>query len=261
MSEKFDSDFLKLMIEKIMERYGLCALISEFCDTVEVIECGDLYQCCLHYQENVKQRKKIVQCGKQYEYIDATIIMPQQKNKKAYILLSNCELVDPIRKTIHEFIHLYHRCIITKKMKLNNLYEIEDYHDYKYFYFLDEFLTKKKEIIVLYDFFYGNQKVADDSRYINNLSEKLGVINEPSRDIMYYMRDGLFTLAECIAYMSIFPDIFPENFIEKNTNISDVDTMVNLLKRFDSIDVFIKNKTELEAVIKILERNFYTNYQ
>ena len=41
MSEKFDSDFLKLMIEKIMERYGLCALISEFCDTVEVIECGD----------------------------------------------------------------------------------------------------------------------------------------------------------------------------------------------------------------------------
>ncbi len=33
------------------------------------------------------------------------------------------------------------------------------------------FLTKKKEIIVLYDFFYGNQKVADDSRYRNRCAD------------------------------------------------------------------------------------------
>jgi len=260
MNEKLDSDFLEIMIEKMMECYGLNALISKFCDTVEVVECEDLYKCSLHYQGNEKQLKKIKQCRKQFEYIDATIIMPQHRDEKAYILLSSCELVAPIRKTIHEFIHLYHRCLITKIMKLNNLYEIEDYQDYKFFYYLDEFLTKKKEIIVLYDFFYADRKVADDNRYIDNLARKLQNIKKSSDDVCF-MREVLFAIAETIAYASLFPEIFPENFIENYVNISDINTIVNILRRFDSIDVYVKNKIELEEVITMLERSYYTSHQ
>lgn len=262
MSEKVDSDCLELMIEKMMECYGLEALISEFCDAVEVIESDDLYQCSLHYQQNEIQRKKIIQCRKQFEYIDATIILPYQKDKKAYILLStSCELADSIRKTIHEFIHLYHRCFITKIMGLSNLYEIEEHQDYKLFYYLDEFLTKKKEIIVLYDFFYGNQKVEDDNEYISFLTEKLSNTKKSSQDIVCFMREELFVIAECIAYLSIFPEIFPENFIEVYLNISNINVIVNLLRQFDSIDIFIKNKNELEAVITMLERSYYISQQ
>lgn len=260
MNEKIDSEFLEKMIEKMMERYGLSALISKFCDAIEVIECEDLYKCSLHYQEDEKQRIRKIQCSNQYEYIDATIIMPQQKDKNAYILLSNCELVDPIRKTIHEFIHLYHRCFITKIMKLNNLYEIEDYQDYKYFYYLDEFLTKKKEIIVLYDFFYGLQKVADDNMYIDSLAGILQNMKKSSDDVCF-MREGLFAIAESIAYTSLFPEIFPENFIEDYANISDIDKIVNILKQFDSIDAYVKNKIELEEVITMLERSYFTSHQ
>lgn len=262
MGKKLDSDFLETMIEGMIKCYGLDDLISSFCDEIKVIESDDLYQCSLQYEKDKKQRKNIMQCKEQYEYIDATVIMPQQKDKKAYILLSSsCELVNSIRKTIHEFIHLYHRCFITKKMKLRNLYELEEYQDYKLFYYLDEFLTKKKEIILFYDFFCDNQRIEDKDKYISLMAKRLQNIKESSLDIKCFMREGLFAIAETMSYIEIFPDLFPNHFIESYTRISNIERIVKILESFTSIDVFIDNRDELREAITILENSYYANHQ
>ena len=143
------------VINMMLMKYNLYPFISEFCDKIEIIESDCFYDSIMQYTGTEGQREKIMLCKEQFEYIDATILMPQTKNKTAYILLkTDLSLEASIRKTIHEMIHLVHRCIITKKLTLPNLYEIEEQGDYKLFYYFDEFLTKKKEIIIYYDLVY-----------------------------------------------------------------------------------------------------------
>lgn len=162
------------LISVIIKRFGFENLISDFCDGIEIIEIDEFYECVMKLIETESQRNKIIQCENQFKNIDATIIMPQKINKKAYILLkTELSLESSIRKTIHEFIHLVHRCIITKKMKLSDLYAIEENKDYKLFYYLDEFLTKKKELIIYYDLLHKNQKIVDDNIYIITMEKSL----------------------------------------------------------------------------------------
>ena len=155
-------------------------------------------------------RDKIIQCKEQFENIDATILMPQKIDRKAYIFLNtDLSLESSIRKIIHEFIHLVHRCIITEKMNLTNLYEIEENQDYKLLYYLDEFLTKKREIIIYYDWLHKNKKIVDDNVYIDTMAKQFKAAKELSSNILEFMRDELFAIAETMAYISIFPDLFP----------------------------------------------------
>ena len=240
----------------MIKRYGFDILISDFCDGIEVIEINEFYECIMKLVEREKQREKVRQCKDQFENIDATIIMPQNINRKAYILLKkDLSLESSIRKIIHEFIHLVHRCTITGKMKLGDLYEIEENQDYKLFYYLDEFLTKKKEIILYYDFLHKNKKIVDDNIYINTMAKKFDFAKE-SLNILDFMRDELFAIAETMAYISIFPDIFPKHFIEKHADIHDISNIIEILDKFDSIEAFINDRFELKIVIDMLERSY-----
>ncbi len=246
-----------ILIDAMIKRYGFDELISEFCDGIEIIESNDFYGSIMKLIKIESQQDKIIQCKDQFEIIDATIIMPQKLNKKAYILLKKeLSLESSIRKIIHEFIHLVHRCIITKKMKLTDLYEIEENQDYKLLYYLDEFLTKKKELIIYYDWLHKNQKIVDDNVYIDTMAKQFKFAKELSSNILEFMRDELFAIAETMAYISIFPDMFPEHFIEDHANISDISIILEILGKFDSIDAFINNTEELETVIDMIERNF-----
>ncbi|MBD5546977.1 MAG: hypothetical protein HDQ97_06210 [Lachnospiraceae bacterium] len=228
-----------------------------FCSEIEIIESDYFYDIIMQYTETEKQREKVMLCKDQFEYIDATVVMPQTINKKAYILLkSDLSLEASIRKTIHELIHLVHRCIITKKMMLSDLYEIEGHYDYKLFYYLDEFLTKKKELIIYYDLLHKNKKIVDDRVYIDTMAKKFKFAKELSSNNLEFMRDELFAIAETMAYISIFPDMFPEHFIEDHANISDISRIIEILGKFDSIDVFINDTDELKTVIDMIERNF-----
>lgn len=248
---------IHLLINIMIKRYSLDVVISEFCDGIEVIESNDFYECIMRLVESENQREKVLQCKNQFDNIDATIIMPQKVNRAAYILLKNdLGLEFTIRKVIHELIHLVHRCIITRQMKLKDLYEIEENLNYMLFYYLDEFLTKKKEIIIYYDWFHKNQKIVDDNVYINTMAKKFELAKESSLDILDFMRKELFAIAETMAYCNIFSNMFPERFIEDHANISDISVIVSILEKFDSIDVFINNISELERVIDILEKNY-----
>lgn len=250
------------ILDMMIKRYGFGTLIAEFCNGVEVIESNDFYENTMRITESENQREKIEQCRNQFEYIDATIIMPQRTNRKAYILFrENLGFEDVIRKTIHEFVHLIHRCAITKNMILNDLYEIEDNQDYKLFYYLDEFLTKKREITLYYDLLHKNKKVVDDDVYINTMIKAFKFAKESSKNILDFMRNEIFAIAETMTYTKIFPDIFPKHFIENYANISGIDKIVNILRQFDSIDVYVKNKSELEEVIAMLERSYHTSHQ
>ena len=242
------------VINMMLMKYNLYPFISEFCDKIEIIESDCFYDSIMQYTGT--ERQKIMLCKEQFEYIDATILMPQTKNKTAYILLkTDLSLEASIRKTIHELIHLVHRCIITKKLTLPNLYEIEEQGDYKLFYYFDEFLTKKKEIIIYYDLLHKNKKIVDDDVYINTMAKKFELAKESS-NILEFMRDELFAIAETMAYQQIFTTIFPEDFIENRANISDINEIVRILGKFDSIDVFINNTDKIETVINMIERNF-----
>lgn len=244
------------VINMMLMKYNLYPFISEFCDKIEIIESDGFYDSIMQYTGTERQREKVMLCKEQFEYIDATILMPQTKNKTAYILLkTDLSLEASIRKTIHELIHLVHRCIITKKLTLPNLYEIEEQGDYKLFYYLDEFLTKKKEIIIYYDLLHKNKKIVDDDVYINTMAKKFELAKESS-NILEFMRDELFAIAETMAYQQIFTTIFPEDFIENRANISDINEIVHILGKFDSIDVFIDNTDKIETVINMIERNF-----
>jgi len=201
-------------------------------------------------------------CRNQFQNIDATIIMPQRINKKAYILLKgDLGLENVIRKTIHEFVHLLHRCVITKNMNLHDLDEIEDNQDNKLYYYLDEFLTKKKELIIYYDLIFKNKKTVDEDVYINTMMKAFEYAKEPSLEILDFMRKELFALAETQAYITIFPNMFPENFIEDYANLSDIKLIIDILKGFDSIEVFTKNRCDLKVVVDMLEKNYFTSHQ
>lgn len=244
------------VINMMLMKYNLYPFISEFCDKIEIIESDCFYDSIMQYTGTEGQREKIMLCKEQFEYIDATILMPQTKNKTAYILLkTDLSLEASIRKTIHEMIHLVHRCIITKKLTLPNLYEIEEQGDYKLFYYFDEFLTKKKEIIIYYDLLHKNKKIVDDDVYINTMAKKFELAKESS-NILEFMRDELFAIAETMAYQQIFTTMFPEDFIENRANISDINEIVQILAKFDSIDIFIDNTDKIETVINMIERNF-----
>lgn len=245
------------VINMMLIKYNLYSLVTEFCNEIEIIESDYFYDSIMHYTETERQREKIMLCKDQFEYIDATVVLPQAINKKAYILLKpDLSLEASIRKTIHELIHLVHRCIIAKKMVLSDLYEIEEYYDYKLFYYLDEFLTKKKELITYYDLLHKNKKIVDDHVYIDTMSKKFKFAKALSSNILEFMRDELFVIAETMAYINIFPDMFPEHFIEDHANISDISRILEILCKFDSIDVFINNIDELETVIDMIEKNF-----
>ena len=71
----------------MIKRYGFDAFIADFCDGIEVIENNEFYECFVYLIETEYQREKIRQCRDQFDNIDATIIMPQNINRKAYILL------------------------------------------------------------------------------------------------------------------------------------------------------------------------------
>ena len=244
------------VINMMLMKYNLYPFISEFCDKIEIIESDCFYDSIMQYTGTEGQREKIMLCKEQFEYIDATILMPQTKNKTAYILLkTDLSLEASIRKTIHEMIHLVHRCIITKKLTLPNLYEIEEQGDYKLFYYFDEFLTKKKEIIIYYDLLHKNKKIVHDDVYINTMAKKFELAKESS-NILEFMRDELFAIAETMAYQQIFTTMFPEDFIENRANISDINEIVQILGKFDSIDIFIDNTDKIETVINMIERNF-----
>ena len=75
------------------------------------------------------------------------------------------------------------------------------------------------------------------------------------------MRDELFAIAETMAYISIFPNIFPNNFIENQANIKDIEDITKILIKFDSIDAFLSNLSEFEATIEMLENYYYTSHQ
>ncbi|EOS46908.1 hypothetical protein V1226_09630 [Lachnospiraceae bacterium JLR.KK009] len=251
-----------ILLNVMIKRYGFDAFIADFCDGIEVIENNEFYECFVYLIETEYQREKIRQCRDQFDNIDATIIMPQNINRKAYILLKKeLSLESSIRKAIHEFVHLVHRCIITKKMNLTNLYEIEENQEYKLFYYLDEFLTKKKELVIYYDLLHKNRKIVDDNIYIVTMAENFKFAQESSPGILEFMRNELFAIAETMAYISIFPDIFPNNFIEDQANIKDIGEIINILAKFDSIDAYVKNKIELEEVITMLERSYFTSHQ
>lgn len=257
-----DREICIKILDMMIKSYGFGTLIAEFCNGVEIIESNDFYEINMRLIENENQREKITQCRNQFEYIDATIIMPQRTNRKAYILFKeNLGLEDIIRKTIHEFVHLLHRCVITKNMILNNLYEIEDNRNYKLFYYLDEFLTKKREIIIYYDLLYKNKKIVDEDVYINTMIKAFKFAKESSMNILDFMRNEIFTIAETMAYTNIFPDIFPEHFIENYANISEISTIVNVLKEINSIEVFEKNKNILKQVIDLLEMDYIASHQ
>ena len=216
------------IINMVLMKYNLYPFVSEFCDKIEIIESDDFYGNIMQYIEIESQKENVILCKRQFEYIDATVIMPQKINRTAYILLkTDLTLESSIRKTIHELIHLVHRCIITKKLMLSDLYEIEEHCDYKLFYYLDEFLTKKKELIIYYDLLHNE----------------------------------LFTIAETMAYINIFPGMFPEHFIEKHSSMSDISDIMKILSSIEHIDFFITNKEELKNVINLIENNLYTSHQ
>lgn len=259
--EKNMDQEVAILVNIMIKRYGFDALISGFCDGINIVENDDFYECAIRLTESEKQRNKIMQCKEQFENIDATIIMPQKINKKVYILLKkDLSLESSIRKTIHEFIHLFHRCMITEKMKLVDLYEIEENRDYKLFYYLDEFLTKKKEIFIYYDLLHKNQKIVENEVYISTMAEKFKFARK-SMDIVSFMRDELFAIAETMAYSSIFPSMFPEYFVENHASMSNMGEIIEFCSKFDSIDVFINNRSELKMMIHLLEKNFGDSYQ
>ncbi len=244
------------VINIMLIKYNLSSLLSEFCNEIEIIESENFCDSIVQFTVTEKQKEKVMLCKSQFEYIDATVVMPQTINEKVYILLKpNLPLEASIRKTIHELTHLVHRCTITKKMKLTDLYEIEKIREYKLFYYLDEFLTKKKEIIIYYDLLHKNNKIVDNDVYINTMAKKFELAKESS-NILEFMRDELFAIAETMAYQQIFTTMFPENFIVNHANISDVSRIIEILCKFDSIDVFINNIDELKEVIDMIERNF-----
>lgn len=246
-----------ILINIMIKRYSFDVLISEFCDGIEIIESNDFYESIIKLIEMESLRDKIIQCKEQFKNIDATIVMPQKIDRKAYIFLkTDLSLESSIRKIIHEFIHLVHRCIITKKMKSIDLYEIEENSEYKLFYYLDEFLTKKKEILIYYDWLHKNKKIVDDDVYINTMAKKFEFAKETSSNMIEFMRDELFAIAETMAYIIIFPGMFPKYFIENHANISNISRIIEILGKFDSIDVFINNIDELETVIDMIERNY-----
>lgn len=246
-----------ILMQTMIKQYGFESLIAEFCDGIEIIESNDFYESIMKLVETENLGAKITQCKKQFENIDATIVMPQKINRKAYILLKNdLDLESIFRKLIHECIHLVHRCIITKYMRLEDLYEIEEDTNYMLLYYLDEFLTKKKEIIIYYDWLHKNRKIVDDDVYINTMAKKFMLAKESSKDNLDFMRRMLFAIAETMAYISIFPDIFPEYFIEEHANIANIGRIIDILKSFESINVFIDNISELEIVMELIERNY-----
>lgn len=250
------------IINMMLMKYNLYPFISEFCDKIEIIESDDFYGNIMQYTETESQKEKVVLCKRQFEYIDATVIMPQKINRTAYILLkTDLTLESTIRKTIHELIHFVHRCIITKKMMLSDLYEIEKHGDYKLFYYLDEFLTKKKELIIYYDLLHKNKKVVDDHVYIETMAEAFKPTKKSSLDFLGIMRDELFTIAETMAYISIFPGMFSEHFIENHSRMSDISDIMKILSSIEHIDFFITNKEELKSVISLIENNLYTSHQ
>lgn len=108
---------------------------------------------------------------------------------------------------------------------------------------------------------HKNKKIVDDDVYINTMIKAFKFTKESSKNILDFMRNEISVISETMTYTIIFPDIFPEHFIENYANISDIDKIVNILRRFDSIDVYVKNKVELEEVITMLERSYYTNHQ
>lgn len=250
------------IINMMITKYDLGSLLSEFCDGIEVVENDDFYDVIMQYTEIECQKDKTRLCKQQFEYIDATVIMPQKINRMAYILLKmDLSLESSIRKTIHEMTHLVHRCIITKKMMLSDLYEIEENRDYKLLYYLDEFLTKKKELIIYYDLLLKNKKIVDDNTYIETMTETFELVKKSSSDSLNFMRNALFAIAETMAYISIFPDLFPEHFIEDISNMSNINNIIEILNGITQIDFFITHKTELKKVIKLLENNYYTSHQ
>ena len=87
------------------------------------------------------------------------------------------------------------------------------------------------------------------------MAKKFELAKESS-NILEFMRDELFAIAETMAYQQIFTTMFPENFIVNHANISDVSRIIEILCKFDSIDVFINNIDELKEVIDMIERNF-----
>lgn len=250
------------VINMMLMKYNLSSLLFEFCDGIEIIENDDFYDIIIQYTEIESQREKARLCKKQFEYIDATIIMPQKINRTAYILLkTDLSLEASIRKTIHELVHLVHRCIITKKMALSDLYEIEEHSDYKLFYYLDEFLTKKKELIIYYDLLHKNKKIVDAHVYVETMAKAFKPTKESSLDFLGIMRNELFTIAETMAYISIFPGMFSEHFIEKHSSISDISEIMKVLRNIEHIDFFLTNREELKKVINLIENNCFASHQ
>ena len=79
---------------------------------------------------------------------------------------------------------------------------------------------------------------------------------EASKNNLDFMRRVLFAIAETMAYISIFPDIFPEHFIEEHADIANIGCIIDILKSFESINVFIDNISELEIVMELIEINY-----
>ena len=249
-------DESKSILILIMGKYDFSQIFL-YCDGVEVIETENIYEESLKLVESEEQENNIKKCKLQYANYNATVIMPQIINRTAYILLNvNLTLEEAIRKTIHEFVHLVHRCELAERMQFVDLYEIERSNDWEYYYYFDEFTTKKKELLIFYEVLYKNKKIADDNVYIESMKKTIIAAQNSQLDILQYMRNELSALAETIAYMKIFPDMFEDHFIEAVSKMRDIDKVVEILWDCDEINDFFVKQLEFKEVINILKSNW-----
>ena len=58
-------------------KYNLSSLLSEFCNEIEIIESDNFCDSIMEYVVTEKQKEKIMLCKSQFEYIDATVVIPQ----------------------------------------------------------------------------------------------------------------------------------------------------------------------------------------
>ena len=246
----------KSILMLIMGKYDF-SQISLYCDGIEVIETENIYEESLKLVDSEEHKNNIKECKRQYSNCNATVIMPQMINKTAYILLNvNLTFEEAIRKTIHEFLHLVHRCELAERMQFVDLYEIERSNDWEYFYYFDEFITKKKELLIFYEVIYKNKKIADDKVYTDTMKKKIIAAQNRQLDILQYMRSELFALAETMAYMKILPVMFEEHFIETVSKMRDIDRVVEILWDCDEINDFFVKQLEFKEVINILKSNW-----
>ena len=82
------------IINMVLMKYNLYPFVSEFCDKIEIIESDDFYGNIMQYIEIESQKENVILCKRQFEYIDAKVIMPQKINRTASLthLLQNQSL-------------------------------------------------------------------------------------------------------------------------------------------------------------------------